>query len=628
MKNSTIPRPSRLLSVLLSALLFSACTYEGAGETATSPAIEATETAESTEAPALSEAVETVEPSENEAEETVSPALALLPHQMKDDGIFLNETDWTSSEDYSLFREYFFGTWDCVDHTYSWLKTLILDDSEGSFFSEDRGWRFSGFYEIGSDVLALRVNDNAESALLWLDQNDPDTLYAGYLWSQTDGTVKLAYSEKIYTLLKTDTPLNEPGEGFLSLLKLREMAVEYGIDLDLLMNIGYMTKTAYRENEVYIHFLHDDWYQFYPVYLVSEEPDKLVLKTEIGSYMYELFPEELPALTVEVRYTLQKTDGEWARSVEFIGSPYAFTPLVQDKNGLWSPTDEFLKAEAETVSPALARLPCKIEEDGVYLDPREWTELKAYDPFRECFFGTWESDEPPISDLSTLTFDDTENSFPTGFAGWWGFGRVYEIGSDMIACTIHNNAAEGFLLWADQNDPDHLYAVDYQYGSDNELVLSHTSVERVRLSVYQKTDAPIHEPAENYLSRFKLGEMAVEYGIDLDLLMKFTYMTENTTEENEISYHHYYHDSWYYFYPVYLVSKSPDRLVLKTRIGNAIYEEWSDDPSGTTFEIRYTLQKTDGEWIRSVEFIDAPYGFSPLVQDENGLWSPVDEPTD
>lgn len=104
--------------------------------------------------------------------------------------------------------------------------------------------------------------------------------------------------------MKTDALPNEPEENFLSIYKLYEMSRDYGIDIELLVDIEH------ESNDGGITLYHDDWYQFYPVYLVSESNDKIVIQTTVGNII------ETDMEPIEVICTFEKTDGEWVRTIK------------------------------------------------------------------------------------------------------------------------------------------------------------------------------------------------------------------------------------------------------------------------------------------------------------------------
>lgn len=64
---------------------------------------------------------------------------------------------------------------------------------------------------------------------------------------------------------------------FCSVYCLREIARNYGINFDMLVDVEYqVTPNSDR-------LLHDAKYQFYPVYLVEKTAEKLIIKTKLGN---------------------------------------------------------------------------------------------------------------------------------------------------------------------------------------------------------------------------------------------------------------------------------------------------------------------------------------------------------
>lgn len=171
----------------------------------------------------------------------------------------------------------------------------------------ETGIRMLGFYEAGVHALAFMIGSDSGSAIIWITPDEPDTIYMTWggmtspLWSRNESG-EYSAAPVVYTLRKTNEPLNEPEGNFLSIFRLREMAREYGIDTDLLVNIEYESNgtTLY----------HDDWYQLYPMYLVSEAVDKIVIRTSVGNV------SDIDLKPVDVICTFEKAEGEWNRSVE------------------------------------------------------------------------------------------------------------------------------------------------------------------------------------------------------------------------------------------------------------------------------------------------------------------------
>ena len=251
---------------------------------------------------------ETAQAAPSGAEE---PALSLLNYRESDDGAYcIDRNAWKLSDDYELFRKYFFGTWEGSFRfpEYAEQKRLIIDDTEKSFVMTETGIRvFDGFYETEVRTLAFMVGSDSGSAIIWISPDEPDTLYMVWggmtspLWSRNESGEYSAVPV-VYTLRKTNEPLNEPEGNFLSIFRLREMAREYGIDTELLVNMEY-------ESDGTILY-HDDWYHLYPMYLVSEAEDKIVIRTSVGNV------GDINLKPVDVICTFEKADGEWNRSVD------------------------------------------------------------------------------------------------------------------------------------------------------------------------------------------------------------------------------------------------------------------------------------------------------------------------
>lgn len=240
-------------------------------------------------------------------------ALSLLNCRENEDGTYsIDQTAWRLSDDYESFRRYFFGAWEGGFRfpEYPEQKRLIIDDAEDSFVMTETGIRvLDGFYETEAGALAFMVGNDSGSAIIWISPDEPETLYMAWggmtspLWSRDESG---AYSDEpvVYTLRKTNEPLGEAEGNFLSIFRLREMAREYGIDTELLINIEYEGDgtTLY----------HDDWYQFYPMYLVSEAEDKIVIRTSVGN------AGDTAQKPIDIICTFEKADGEWSRSVELL----------------------------------------------------------------------------------------------------------------------------------------------------------------------------------------------------------------------------------------------------------------------------------------------------------------------
>ena len=239
---------------------------------------------------------------------------------------FIDIDHWQKSDDYELFRKYFFGTWESSDKTFA--EKFVIDDTENAYLAENNAFRFQDFYIISENVLAFVIQGSAECKLFWLDINSPEIMYyepyteyqhmmniansadiesfgGSWLYDIEDLPHKPAVYSK--TAYPDYAPINVPEKDHLriykSIYKLREISRDYGIDMDMLLNIEYVDKNSGER------LLHDDWYHFYPVYLVSEEPDKLIFHTTLGNILSD-------TEKAEVTYTIEKVDGVWTRTEE------------------------------------------------------------------------------------------------------------------------------------------------------------------------------------------------------------------------------------------------------------------------------------------------------------------------
>ncbi|MGN1339980.1 MAG: hypothetical protein ACI4WS_06775 [Oscillospiraceae bacterium] len=292
---------------------------------------------------------------------TKSSPLDLLGFIIVEKGKYcINIDNWEISEDYELFRKYFFGTWESSDKTIA--EEMIIDDSEQAYLSKNTAFRFQNFYIISENVFAFVIQGNAENELFWIDINSPDTMYyepyVGY-WQINSVTSETTDSEpytggwlydvkmplgkenhKTAVYTKTDAPINQPEEDFLSIYKLREISRDHGIAMDMLVNIEYEEdkSSPYR-------LLHDDWYQFYPVYLVSQETDMLVLTTAVGNKM-------ATEKEVSVTCTIEKIGGEWTRTEEF-GVNARNTGLISFRKTAILAAEAYLRNDKEQLSEYL-----------------------------------------------------------------------------------------------------------------------------------------------------------------------------------------------------------------------------------------------------------------------------------
>jgi len=300
----------KLFPLLLTAVAFTitACHStipENCNETENSTTVE-TSTAAST----TKETTKTTEP-ETSAEPLSIPsewdlsAFEIFGYYIADTnspGQIVIRNDFESGEkcDFDTYRKYFFGTW---ESELEGVSVRIIDDSE-----KENLWGWSdGFYKIGDNIIVSVRASFAGATIIWIDTNNPNILYYnGFGYGPDDGyyTVyninRIDSYPKVTFLTKTDAPINQPENGYLSSLRLRELADEHEIEWEMLTHIDDF-------DEYYLW--RSEWEEKYPIYLISESHDKLVLKSQLGQWLYG---EE----KVDIIYTIEKVNGEWVRTVE------------------------------------------------------------------------------------------------------------------------------------------------------------------------------------------------------------------------------------------------------------------------------------------------------------------------
>lgn len=218
-----------------------------------------------------------------------------------DNEVCVDFSSMTTLEDYTLFRKFFFGVWDSSD---GYLPlSLKLDDSENLDFA-GRGY-FGDFYQPSDNVIAFTLHTNADAHAFWLDIDSPDVIYTAscYITNELGYFTTQGITSDVHTLTKSDAVPNEPANGFLSIFKLHEMANDYSIDFDLLTNIDYGIVDGK-------YLLHSTTYDFYPMYLISEADNKIVIRTSVGNI------GETDLEPLDVICTFERTEGKWNRTVE------------------------------------------------------------------------------------------------------------------------------------------------------------------------------------------------------------------------------------------------------------------------------------------------------------------------
>ena len=249
--------------------------------------------------------------------------LELLGYYIDEESvIWTDSNDWEDCEP-NIFRQYMFGTWEGADKFLgkSEKGQLVLDDSEQSF---QHNLKLAYKYlRRGNTIIYLCSNYQSEIAIFWLDINEPQKMYTEWIqgghntpyYFPSLGTVynPNTYSnERIPTenieikfLIKTDSLINEPENGYMSRLRLFELMEKYGLEYDLIFLIEYK---LYDENEVPFYFVMND-FSLFPVYLISQVPDKLMFKSKLMAGYGSAY--------VDVIYTIEKINDKWERIEEF-----------------------------------------------------------------------------------------------------------------------------------------------------------------------------------------------------------------------------------------------------------------------------------------------------------------------
>jgi hypothetical protein len=299
----------KLFIICLSLLILTAC-----AEPAQTPQIPAPQIQNDTEpedkTPQEGEpSIEDDPPVEIEPELPDLRPLELLGYHVTEDGVIYTYGDWEICEP-DVFREFMFGVWEGEvfmnwdDELQKQKEYLIIDDSEKGF---SHNLRFANNYYRKGDTIIFYYSDYQTGVgISWLDMNNPNTMYWEWLYGGYNNIYRFpSYIEKeIRYLTKTDAPINEPENGYMSRLRLYELMTEYDIDFEMIFRI---------EHDVYVRgqyllFIMNGGFCTFPIYLISEEPDKLVFESEL-MYGYGF-------AYMDVTYTIERINGEWVRTIE------------------------------------------------------------------------------------------------------------------------------------------------------------------------------------------------------------------------------------------------------------------------------------------------------------------------
>jgi hypothetical protein len=223
-------------------------------------------------------------------------ALALVGYYFdEDDSLFIDTEGWVEIYSLDEIKEYFYGTWERAGG----ISKLTVDDTkENNHF----WWMCDGFFKVGDNVIVSAHWDMAgPNYYYWLDMNEPDILF--YQTNRTSPHLVADYKTAYFT--KTDAPLNQPEDGFLTWFRERELAAAYGINPEMLTGVEFLHEESGRvlnRNARWRHF---------EMYLISESPEKLIFNAPLDDCV-----GMSPTYIADAIVTLDKINGEWVRTIE------------------------------------------------------------------------------------------------------------------------------------------------------------------------------------------------------------------------------------------------------------------------------------------------------------------------
>jgi hypothetical protein len=150
--------------------------------------------------------------------------LELLNYYVEENGRIIINANWENICEPDILRKYTFGTW----KGWAWGNKdeyQIIDDSE---MNNCYLWLTGGFYQEG-DIIIFVGGGHATQGIFWLDINEPNIMYCIEVSSRGNNKFSLMNDgyENIFhyisILEKTNAAINEPGNDFVSNLRLFEI---------------------------------------------------------------------------------------------------------------------------------------------------------------------------------------------------------------------------------------------------------------------------------------------------------------------------------------------------------------------------------------------------------------------
>jgi hypothetical protein len=274
----------KLFVALLSLLFFAACT-QNAPES-------------------LTEVPQESEPPIIEPEPPNLKPLELLGYRIDDDGNVLINFTGENPCPPEEYRRHFMGIWEHWSAIREEMVFLIIDDSKENNIPS---WLNGGIWRTGENVIVSYSFDTVFTDVYWLDTNEPDILYSAAVLhagnnelhvTNINETVSINLGVDIFN--KTNLPVNEPQDGFISTLRLMEISQDYGFEYSLFYGMEYISGD-YHFSDIYFISPH--------IYLISEAPDKLVFET----ILIDIFTVRAH---IDITLTIEKIDDEWVRTFE------------------------------------------------------------------------------------------------------------------------------------------------------------------------------------------------------------------------------------------------------------------------------------------------------------------------
>ncbi|MCL2087529.1 MAG: hypothetical protein FWH05_08075 [Oscillospiraceae bacterium] len=235
-------------------------------------------------------------------------ALELLGYYIDEKERVMIKGDWKIECEADIYRKYIFGTWQGL----SWANEndyLIIDDSQ---HNNCTNWLNGGHYQKENTIIFVS-HGTATTGIFWLNIDNPGVMYCAEVSATHVDDAGVEYytgydinnfqNFNINILTKTDLPINQPENNFLSTLRLYEFSDYYEIERNLLFNIEYTSQAG-------IRFSKGQFVQT-PTYLVSEESEKLVFRSTLINPYYENG-------NIDIIYTIEKENDSWVRELEIL----------------------------------------------------------------------------------------------------------------------------------------------------------------------------------------------------------------------------------------------------------------------------------------------------------------------